>query len=352
MKKKWIIGTLVTMLLLAGCNKEEVTNEAEVPEEVEETVEVIEEEEIVYPYQFPFTGIGVEKEPNARAIAVMINNDPKARPQSGMHKADIVFEMLAEGNVTRFLAIYQSEEAERIGPVRSARDYFIELAKGYDAIYIAHGYSPKAKQMLDSRYIDHINGMQYDGTLFRRDSSRVAPHNSYITMENIFEGAKKLGYDLESPPAALPFLTEEEVEGLSGEKATSVFISYYSSNLFNVIFEYDEEFEKYKRYSNGKLTADLDSNEPVLLDNIFIIETSHKVLDSEGRREINFQSGGKGYLLQKGQYQEVEWKNVNGKILPVKDGKEVGFVPGKTWINVVPTSPGLEESVSFGEVQN
>ena len=84
----------------------------------------------------------------ARAVAVMVNNHPKARPQSGLNKADIVYEILAEGDITRFLAVFQSEKPENIGPVRSARAYYIELAKGLNALYIAHGYSAEAKEML------------------------------------------------------------------------------------------------------------------------------------------------------------------------------------------------------------
>ena len=82
----------------------------------------------------------------------MVNNHPKARPQSGLHKADIVYEILAEGDVTRFLPYFQSEKPENIGPVRSARDYYIDLAKGLNALYIAHGYSPEAKKCLTWLY--------------------------------------------------------------------------------------------------------------------------------------------------------------------------------------------------------
>ncbi|WP_249685590.1 DUF3048 domain-containing protein, partial [Bacillus velezensis] len=85
-----------------------------------------------------------------------------------------IYELLAEGNVTRFLAIYQSELPENIGPVRSARFYFIDMAKGFPALYVAHGYSPEAKTMLDHRIVDHINGMAYDCILFSRSRDRLA----------------------------------------------------------------------------------------------------------------------------------------------------------------------------------
>ena len=135
----------------------------------------------------------------------MVNNHPKARPQSGLSKADIVYEVLAEGDITRFLAIFQSRMPKEIGPVRSARDYYIDLAKGYDSLYVAHGYSPEAKEMLTNGFIDNLNGMQYDGTLFKRASFRKAPHNSYISYEHIKEGAEKNGFDMERPPEALNF---------------------------------------------------------------------------------------------------------------------------------------------------
>lgn len=341
-----MILTAAALFFLGGCssNNEEVVQEQQdisTPDEVQE--EVAED----FAYQFPLTGMGVPDKPTSRAYAVMINNDPKARPQSGLHKADIVYEVLAEGNVTRFLAIFQSEKADRIGPVRSARDYFIDLAKGYDALYIAHGYSPEAKDMLNSGYVDHINGMQYDGSLFKRDKNRVAPHNSYITTDSILNGAEEIGYEMGEPPTALTFLSEEEAESLSGETAKSALISYFSSDLFDVLYEYDNELEKYKRYSNGELTADLDAGDPVLLDNILVVETSHRVIDDAGRREVDLDSGGRAYLLQKGQWTEVEWQNVDGKLLPFANGQEVGLVPGKTWINIIPSSQGLEKAVTF-----
>lgn len=346
MKKKWMLCIVAAIALFAGCSKnsEEVGNEQEGTPIVDNDQEETEE---VFPYTAPLTGVGMKEEPTSRAYAVMINNDPKARPQSGLHKADLVYEVLAEGNVTRFLAIFQSEKADRIGPVRSARDYYMELAKGYDSVYIAHGYSPEAKQMLDEGYIDHINGMQYDGSLFKRDSSRVAPHNSYITSESVLEGVEKIGYEMDNPPSALSFLSEEEVDRLDGAKASSVLVSYFSSNLFNVVYEYNDNDKKYKRYTNGELTADLDTDEPVLLDNILIAETNHKIIDNEGRREINLTSGGDAYLLQRGQWKEVQWQSKNGKILPFENGQEVGFVPGKTWINIVPSDQGLDNIVSF-----
>lgn len=345
MLKKWIILFSAVLLFTAGCaQKEAVKNHKEKQtENIEKQPPDVEH----FPYQSPLTGTGLKKEPEGRAIAVMVNNHPSARPQSGLDKADIVYEVLAEGDITRFLAIFQSERPDTIGPVRSARDYYIELAKGYDSFFVAHGWSPEAKQMLKSNYIDNINGIEYDGTLFKRASFRKAPHNSYITYENILKGADKVGAKMTQAPSPLTFLSKEELDSLTGKKAATVGISYSGNSLFHVDYKYDSKLKKYKRYSNGELTADYDSQKPVLLDNILIVETEHRFIDNYGRRAVDLTLGGKGYLLQRGLWNEVEWKNVDGRILPFANGKEVGLVPGKTWINIVPTKPGLQSSVSF-----
>lgn len=346
--KKWTVFMLVFLLLLSGCSNKEKEKE---PVKKEKTVTQTETEQPVEkpvaPYFYPLTGVGSETSTDTRAVAVMINNHPKARPQSGLTKADLIYEILAEGDITRFLAVFQSEKPKNIGPVRSARDYYIFLAKGLNALYIAHGYSPEAKKLLNNNYIDNLNGIVYDGTLFKRSKTRKAPHNSYITYENILKGAKQKKYSMEKSPAPFTFLTEDEMKNITGADAKSVKIKYSNGGISNSKFEFDAATGKYKRFSGDEQTVDLDTKEPVLVDNIFIVEAKHRFIDSYGRREIDLESGGKAYLLQKGKVNQVEWKNKNGEIVPVKNGADVPLVPGKTWINVVPTNPGLEKSISL-----
>jgi hypothetical protein len=335
---KWLIVPALALFLLVGCQ-----NPKEVVIVEEETNPP---EQVGFPYHYPLTGMGSAEKIEGRAVAVMVNNHPKARPQSGLSQADIVYELLAEGDVTRFLAIFQSEKPNIIGPVRSARDYYIELAKGYDSLYVAHGYSPDAYKMLKKGYIDQINGIQYDGSLFKRADFRKAPHNSYISFANILKGAEKNDYEMERAPNSLVFLSNKEIEALAGEQGTHIDISYFAKT-FNSSLEYDEDLMKYKRYSNGELTVDYETDDPVFIDNLLVIETPHKVIDSEGRRNIDLTSGGKGYLFQRGKVLVVKWKNVEGKIVPYQKDLVTGLVPGKTWINVIPTKPGLDKAVTF-----
>ena len=341
MYMKKFLFIIIAILLLAGCSTKDQVED-------EQDDETVMKDTDGSSGVFPLTGISTKEENARRAVAVMINNHPQARPQSGLSEADIVYELLAEGDITRLLAVFQSETPEQIGPVRSARDYYIELAKGLDCLYVCHGNSPEAKTMLDKGYIDNLNGLYYDGSLFQRTSDRKAPHNSYTSFDNIEKGAEEKDYDLKGAPEPFAFLTEEEEKGLQGEIASKIDVIYGESSS-NVQYEYEKTEEKYTRYSDGEQTVEYQSAKPVLLDNIFIIEAAHQVVDNKGRRKIDLKSGGKGYLLQKGKINEVDWVNEDERIIPMKNGKEVGLVTGKTWVNVIPTSPGLDKSVSFSQ---
>jgi hypothetical protein len=350
---KTVLLLMLCMLLPACQNKTEEyqeTNSVPVKEEgsVEEQAEEPEEETVVYQSTFPLTGEGTNEEVNHRPIAVMVNNDPKARPQSGLHKADVIYEVLAEGAITRFVAIYQSEMPEIIGSVRSARDYYIELSKGYDAFYAAHGYSPEAHAMLKAGVIDHINGIPYDGTLFERVSFRKAPHNSYITYENLVKGAKLKGYNLEKEVQPLPFQSEAHFKAINGELAEDVEIDYLGR--YNVSYQYNQDTSTYYRFNDEEQTIDRESETPVELKNVFIIEADHRIIDNAGRREVNLTSGGNALLLQNGVVQQVEWQSENGQILPFSNGQKVKLLPGATWINIIPSNPGITQSVNYNGI--
>ncbi|WP_174615852.1 DUF3048 domain-containing protein [Virgibacillus ihumii] len=298
---------------------------------------------------FPLTGIKTDKNANDRIVGVMINNHTDARPQTGLSKADIVFEILAEGYITRFLALYQSEKPEVAGPVRSAREYYFELADGYNAIYVYHGAANFVNDMIKERGIEHLNGSLHDndGYLFKRESFREAPHNSYLLFDAVYDAAEKKGYDVKASYKSLPFMTEKEAGSFKGEPAEHVEIVYSDNPMEIVEFDYDKQSEKYTRYSDHEKTVELNSGKPIQVDNVFIVETQHKVIDDAGRRDIDITSGGEAYLTQRGKVRKIQWENRNGRIIPVKDGEPVGFVPGKTWINIVPEKPGMDQSVTI-----
>ncbi|MFC4559468.1 DUF3048 domain-containing protein [Virgibacillus kekensis] len=335
----YLLITLLTMILLAGCNGEEKT--ADTGKEKENAVEEKEQVETDADEAsnvYPLTGVKTNKPVNDRIVGVMVNNHTKARPQTGLSKADIVFEILAEGQITRFLAMFQSQQPEIVGPVRSAREYYFELANGYEALYVYHGAAGFVNDMIKNRGIEHLNGSIYDndGNLFKRETFRQAPHNSYLLFDAVYEVAKEKSYDVKHDYKPLPFLDKKEVGNISGKPANHVEIVYSDNPMEVVEFKYDEENGNYTRFNDREKTVELNSETPIQVENVFIVFTDHKVIDSAGRRAIDIKSGGDAYLIQNGKIQEVQWENREGRIIPVKDGQPVGFVPGQTWINIVP----------------
>ena len=342
MRKVLVFMVILGTVFLVSCSNKEATNEENEQIEVDDEEKEVEKQENIY----PFTGIQTESAVNERVVGIMVNNHPTARPQTGLSKADIVFEILSEGDITRLLALYQSEEPDVVGPVRSAREYYFELASDYGALYIYHGAAEFIDDMIKNKGIDHLNGAIYDndGHLFKRESFRKAPHNSYLQFTAVNEVAESNGYETTSTYEALPFMDEDDT--VEGENIQNVEITYSNRTYSKVAYEYDEEKETFIRYNGDEMTVELDTDNPIELDNVFIVETVHEIIDNAGRREIDLESGGNAYLLQKGKIQHVQWENQDGRILPVKDGQTVNFVPGKTWINVVPTDPGIENLVT------
>lgn len=335
--RKPILFFFVMLLVLVGCSNDK--------EETENAVE-----DGSFKNIYPFTGIGTNEPIDNRMISVMVNNHPKARPQTGLSQADIVFEILAEGNITRFLALYHSNLPEVVGPVRSAREYYFKLANGYHALYVYHGAADFVDEMIVNSGTDFLNGSTYDndGYLFKRESFREAPHNSYLQLGAAYDVAKDKGYDITAEYEALPFLSADEIEALAGEEARHIEVIYSDSYSFaNVQYDYDQDSGSYTRSSGGEKTVELHTEVPIEVENVLIVETSHQVIDDAGRREIDLESGGNAYLLQKGLINKVNWENHDGRIIPIKDGQEIGFIPGQTWINVIPTNPGLDQAVKI-----
>lgn len=348
MKKNGPIILILMLLLLSGCfKKDEGVKDAD---NIEGKQNDVEDKSPVQTNEntFPLTGEKTNESIDNRIVGVMVNNHPAARPQSGLSQADLVFEILAEGSTTRFLALFQSEQPEVVGPVRSARQYYFDLTKGMGGLYIYHGAADVVQDIVDSRDIDYLNGSIYDndGYLFKREAFRKAPHNSYLQFGAVYDVAESKGYEMKLEPDRLPFI--DESEAINGEEASHMVVMYPNKNeQTGVEYVYNEQSEAYGRYENQEPTKELNSEVPIEIDNVFVIETYHEVIDKQGRRAIDIDSGGTAYLLQNGKVEALEWENHKGRIVPVKDGQSVGFVPGKTWINVVPTNPGLEQSVKI-----
>lgn len=158
-------------------------------------------------------------------------------------------------------------------------------------------------------------------------------------------------YSLDQSVAPLTFLSKDEVKNLQGdEPAYKITVQYH--NRYSVTYYYDETEKHYTRFTDQEQTVDYETNEPLTLENILIVEANHRIVDGAGRRAIDITSGGDAILLQNGWARYVKWTNKNGRIVPTtSDDEEVGLVPGKTWIHFIPTDPGLKNMVSLSTIE-
>ncbi len=355
---KWIlISVSLLIFILAACGGK--TDDVITPIEEEPIIEeieiiggeeepVLEEEEVeeveelpVYPFYAPLTGLGSEEELNHRIIAVMVNNAAQARPQSGLDHADMVYEILSEGAITRLVALYHSGNPDVIGPIRSLRPYLIDIATGFDAAFAHAGGSPEALNIVKNRGLASLDEIYNAGSSFYRVSFRQAPHNLYTNLELLRRGMERRSFRTNVNMPQLLFKgIKEEMEGV---EVGWIQIEYHST--YKVAYEYDPETMLYTRFVRGVPHIDMETEQPLTTTNLFVIETTHRILDDVGRRAIDVMTEGKGYLFQRGKMQEVDWKRIDGVIRPLIDGKEVGLYPGVTWINVIP--PAMETRVTY-----
>ena len=340
--------TVVLMALLTACSQEVVKIQPQPNQTQPATPQGPEQPPApTYAYTAPFTGMGTnEKLEGKRPVMVMVNNHPYARPQSGLDKADIVYEVLAEGEVTRFLAIYHSQKPEAIGPVRSIRPYFIKIGTGFDAFLIHAGGSPEALETLAHADYGNINEIS-NGAYFWRVNFRKAPHNLYTDLDRIQKAVTDKGMRTTTELPAFSFLpTDAEITG--GQPAATIDVTYHT--LYKAGYQYDASSKKYLRFTEGKPHVDLTTNEQLAVTNLLVIATRHRVLDNEGRRDVDVVGPGDGYLFQYGKARQVKWVRKNGVIRMYEDAaltKELPLLPGNTWINIVPNMPGLSSAVKF-----
>lgn len=342
MKKKLLTLTIlgITALMMFGCGKkkeEPTTTEAPTTEEVTEDPHA-------GMYYKELTGEWVKEavDTEKRPVAVMINNLKEALPSSSTKKADIIYECMVEGGITRIMPIFSDYEAlEKIGSVRSARHYYINIANEYDAIYVHYGQSAPAKKRLEKGAIDNINGLTYDAG-FYRDNSRVAPHNAYTTGERIVKGIEDFKYSNKYPEDHEKVLTfnDEDTDLENGETASTVHVNF--SAYSQPYFIYNAETKLYERYEyNAPQIDELEAEgENVLtFKNVIVQMSSYECINQKNDLQELTQVGeGKGYYCTNGKAIPITWKK-ESKGNPTKyfleDGSELLLNPGKTWISII-----------------
>jgi hypothetical protein len=283
---------------------------------------------------------GVYVEPakeNSFPVAVIIENHPDARPQSGLSKANLVYEAEAEGGITRFLAFFapstQEQNLKKIGPIRSARPYFVDWARELSALLVHCGGSPAALAKISKEGVFNLNEF-YNEDYFWRDNAISAPHNIFTSSDSIneyleFKNAQKgrfLGWK---------FKNDKELK--EDSEITSKITVDFQSPDFMVEWKYDKKGNDYIRYMGGKQHKDANGDE-IRAKNVIIQYVKARVIDKELRLEMEHIGKGEALVCLDGRCERGQWRK-NSDVSRTRfyhgNGDEFEFNAGTTWIEVV-----------------
>lgn len=293
-----------------------------------------------------------------RPLAVMIENHQEARPQSGLSAADVVYEAVAEGGITRFMALFYCNLSDvQVGPVRSARTYFLNWLGEYDALYahVGGANTPGPADALGQiiKYeVKDLNQFSIGFPIFWRDYQRLGhpvatEHTMYSTTQKLWEVGAKRGWTatdsagLRWESKFTPWKFKEDKEGGTIAKITVNF--WESQPSYVVDWEYDSASNSYKRKNNGSAYLDLDNNTQ-LSPKVVVIQFEKESSANDGYPgNVHLLYGttglGKAYIFQDGSFTEGKWiketRTSRSKYVDSK-GKEIEFNRGQIWIQTVP----------------
>lgn len=353
----WICAAL--LLLLTACGEEAAEpTPTPTPTPVQTPVQTPGPTPAVTPGQEvrtnvnPLTGEPMEEEAaRRRPIAVMLNNLKAALPQQGQSQADIIYEVLTEGGITRMMGVYQSVDGVgTIGSIRSARSYFVELALGHDAIYLHAGGSDDAYEKIKewkAMALDGVRGPYMSnterGNLMWRDPTRKktmsAEHTAVTSGDQILKLFPQYSFRQEHEEGyvyEMNFAEDGTPEG--GEDALSIKVGY--SSYKTGTFEYDPETGLYMVGEYGKAYIDGNTGEQVGVTNVVVLRTACKNTgDALKHITVDLSSGGEGYYACGGKYIEITWSKdyPDGQLRYFDlNGDPVVFGVGHTYVNIIP----------------
>lgn len=345
-RQRAIILFLVAIILLTGvgCRKkrndsrEEGDNiETEVPDRVE-TVDQPEIEGIAS----PLSGIYAEEDKvDRRPLTVVFDNQFGARPQAGLIDAEIAYEFLAEGDITRYLGVFLINEPETIGPIRSARPYLVEKALEYDSYFVHVGGSNQAFADIKNKKVADIDATRRGNDVFWRKNHKKMPHNLYSSYQALKKAADRSNFREEPQFDGFKFnpsFTPME----EGESANNIRIKYSKTN--EASYTYDRKDQIYIRHYNGTEHKDEITGQTLTATNIIIQQVAAKVIDDQLRLEMATVGEGSAKYISGGKAIDIRWKKGSYEGATkyyYETGEELILNPGKTWIQVVRNFNGV-----------
>ncbi len=294
-------------------------------------------------YRNPLTGLQVEKDLSGnRPYAVMLNNIMEAQPQCGIGSADIIYEVLAEGGITRMLALYQDiGKAGKIGSVRSTRSYFLDLAESHDAILIHAGASVYAYDALEVRPIIHVDGI-YNSSIFYRDENRMSfgyEHSLFtdgkLVAENISKSVKQLQHK-NGYICNMRFGKPSSEKGLPAKSVTVEFSGYKTGR-----FDYKDD-GLYYITQYGEPYRDGNTGKQMAVKNLLVLYAEHSPVSKDDPKhlDIDLVGSGAGIYACSGKYVDIIWTRDRCDsqfVYKLKDGSDLTFSPGTSYINILST---------------
>lgn len=281
---------------------------------------------------------------NKRPFAVMINNIRYAfLHQMGTSKADIMYEALAEGGITRMMAVYQDVSGvKKIGSVRSARHYYVQLAQEWDAIYCHFGHTKYAVSKMKKLDTENLSGLSGIGpVVYARTNTLSAPHNVFTSGKKLRKGAKKLGYSLKKKDGAQAehfTFYEKDTGPAGGKKAKSIRIPFSDYSVCQM--KYDKKKKQYLKYEYGRKHMDQYYKKQLSFKNVIIQLVEESNIDRNGYQTMELtKNSGKGYYCSDGKQISITWERRekdNTMLYKDKSGNTLTINPGKTYIAVYP----------------
>lgn len=366
MKGKLRIALLLsaTILLCIGCGKKEkaadpassevATVEETETEPVEEETEAVtvEESSPAGKVRNPITNEWIDQSlENQRPISVMYNNVQAALPQANISKADLIYECNVEGSLTRLMCVFKDwKSLEKIGPVRSCRDYYVYWALEWDSIYCHFG-GPElyVKNILSRSDVNHLDGIALDGSTFFRTTDRKAPHNAYTSGEGVAKSLAQYGYSetytQNYQGQHFQFSADNAPVTLdNGIAATTVQPGY---KINKPVFTYNATDGLYYREQYGQPHVDQVTGQQIAVKNIILQNTYYEVRDAKGYLAFRDADKGKsGYYITNGKAIPITWEK-NGDYDSTtyydQSGNEITLNTGKTFICII--EDGEENSV-------
>lgn len=256
------------------------------------------------------TGKWVEKDiGEKRPVAVMLSNIEAAMPMCGVSRADVVYEAPVEGGITRMMGIFEDYEGlDKIGSVRSCREYFLFYALEFDSIYAHYGQSSYAVEYLERDYADNLSGLSgIGGTVFYRTTDRKSPHNAFASAEGIDEGIRKMKYRREyreGYSGKFRFAPDGESVDVGESRITYIAPGYSINKPW---FEYHEDDKLYYRYQYGDKQIDEVTGEQLAFTNVILQYAKWEKRDEKGYLAFDCHSEGYALIFSNGTGTEAHW---------------------------------------------